>query len=115
MFAGKVHPDAAAGEEERPVGLRRGACCWSRGRSRASVGAACWEGKGELAPLELQKGSRGKLLGSEVGDFLEKLGGNLASPRPSYRLKSKNLPGSRQRAGERREKYRERLLPKSGL
>ena len=63
VFAGKVHPNAAAGEQERPADIcrlrsSRGARCWGRGRSRASVGAACWEWKGELAPLELQKGSR---------------------------------------------------------
>lgn len=119
VFPGEVHSDTAAGEQERPAGFcwlgsSCGAHCWGRGRSRVSAGAACWEWKGEQAPLELQKGSRLKLLGSEAGDFLKKLGGSLASL-PGYCLKAENLPGSRQSAGERRGKYRERLLPQSGL
>ena len=60
VFAGKAHPDAAAGERGRPAGLCQvgswcGVCCRGRGRSRALAGAACQESEGELAPLEPQK------------------------------------------------------------
>lgn len=49
-----------------------------------------------------------------MGDFLKKLGGSLASL-PGYCLNAKNLPGSRQSAGERQEKRHECSLLQSGL
>lgn len=69
MFAGEVHPNAAAGEQERPVGhcgqgSSCGARCWGLGwsrlwgtgkgnglplSSRRAVGESCWEVKWEVS------------------------------------------------------------------
>lgn len=102
MFAEKAHPNAAAAETGRPSGLcqlgsSHGAHCWAVGQAELRLEPPVGHGNGNF---ELQEGSRWKLLGAAVGDFLRKLGGSLASL-PGCCLKADNLPGSRQSAGER--------------